>query len=63
MEIFVDSTNLDESRRWLEYGVADGLRPPLNGPELMVPATLDDNAWVGREGEADACWRATRWRF
>ena len=33
MEIFIDSANLDEIRRWLEYGVADGV---TTNPSIML---------------------------
>lgn len=33
MEIFIDSANLDEIRRWLEYGVVDGV---TTNPSVML---------------------------
>ena len=27
MEIFLDTANLDEIKRWLEYGLVDGVTP------------------------------------
>jgi transaldolase len=33
MEIFIDSANLDEIRRWLEYGVVDGV---TTNPSIML---------------------------